>query len=263
MKTYVVCPLFLVNEELVELTKKCFETYRASADVFIIGVDDTGEFPRGEGADEVGALCDLLIKNEKNLGFGQTCNKGFNWIFENEKEDCYIICSNNDIEVNKKTVPALIHPFETYENVAITGIVSTKEKLWEGKPLEEADWGKITEGGLLNDRMQDGGLWMSKKSVLEKIGIFDPQFLRGGYEDVDIFLRARDTFGMRIVMNGRAVYWHKQGATRWNSEKVGAVNNFGRQSKSIEQENLEKFIVKWGYNPNGRMIWQEKELFNL
>ena len=86
--------------------------------------------------------------------------------------------------------------------------------------------------------------------------------IRGGYEDVDLFLRARDVYGMMIIMNGRACYWHKQGATRWNAEKIGAVNDFGAESKSIEQDNLQKFINKWGYNPHTRQVWKEEIIFN-
>ena len=88
--------------------------------------------------------------------------------------------------------------------------------------------------------------------------IFDPDFIRGGYEDVSLFLRARDTFGMKIIMSGRAGYWHKQGATRWNTESIGAVNNFGLESKNIEQENLKRFIEKWGFNPHIGQIWKEQ-----
>ena len=205
---------------------------------------------------------DIVITNEKNYGFARTCNEGFRWIFQNVKEDCYIICANNDILINKKTIPALTSPFDLFDNVAITGIISTTSKNWEFKPHEEMDWGCISEGGLLRDRMQDGGLWCSKKSVLEKIGIFDEQFLRGGYEDIDLFLRARDTFGMKIIMSGRACYWHLQGATRWNSSKVGAINNFGVDSKSIENDNLHKFIIKWGYDPQSRSLWREDTIFN-
>lgn len=265
MKIYVVIPQFLVNDDLVNLAENAIMSFRNNKnneDVFIISVDDTGEFQKANRADEVMKLSDLVIKNEKNSGFAITCNNGFRWIFENEKEDCYIICANNDIEINKKTIPALISPFDMFDNVAITGIISIMAKEWEGKPLEDMDWRKMIEGGLCRDRMQDGGLWCSKKSVLEKIGIFDEQFLRGGYEDIDLFLRARDKFGMRIIMNGRACYWHKQGATRWNSQKVGAINNFGIDSKNIEIENLRKFIDKWGFNPHERQIWFEKELFN-
>lgn len=103
---------------------------------------------------------------------------------------------------------------------------------------------------------------MSKKSILEKIGLFDERFLRGGYEDVDIFLRARDTFGMKIIMSSFACYWHKQGATRWNTEKNGIINDFGLESKSIENENLSRFIEKWGFNPHAISIWNNNEIFN-
>lgn len=262
MLTYVVIPQFLVTEELVALAENAIKSYRESSNVFIISVDDAGEYSKAKNADEVMALSDLVLTNTKNSGFAVTCNNGFRWIFENEKEDCYIICSNNDILVNSRVIPALTEPFKLFDSVAITGIISTKEDTWEGKPLEEIDLGVISEGGLLRDRMQDGGLCCSTKNILQEIGIFDEQFLRGGYEDVDLFLRARDTFGKKIVMSGRAVYWHKQGATRWNTEKIGAVNNFGQESRNIENDNLDKFINKWGYNPHQRQIWNEKLIFN-
>lgn len=262
MKIYVVIPQFLVTKELVELADNCIKSFRDSSDVFIISVDDSGEYQKADGADDVLNKSDLVLRNEKNSGFATTCNNGFRWIFENEKDDCYVICSNNDIEIHDKVIPELKKPFEIFEDVAITGIYSTTAKEWEGKPLKEMCIPKISQDGILGDRMQDGGLWMSKKSVLEKIGIFDEQFIRGGYEDIDLFLRARDTFGMKIIMSSFTCYWHKQGATRWNTEKIGAVNDFGRQSKSIEQENLKKFINKWGYNPHSRQIWKENVIFN-
>lgn len=263
MKTYIVIPQFLVTDELVQLAEDCIQSYRDSADVFIISVDDAGEYKKADRADEVLAKSDLVITNERNSGFAITCNNGFRWIFENEKEDCYIICSNNDILVHDRVIPELKRPFELFDNVGISGIWSTKEKdLFEGKPLREWNGRRMSKDGLLGDRMQDGGLWCSKKLILQKIGIFDEMFLRGGYEDCDIFLRVRDNFGMMIVMSNFAVYWHKQGATRWNTEKIGAVNNFGLESKSIESENLQKFIKKWGYNPHTRQIWKETELFN-
>lgn len=261
-KIYIVIPQFLVTDELVQLAHDMIKSVRDSSDAFIISVDDSGEYKKADGADEVLAMSDKVITNKQNSGFATTCNNGFRWIFERESVDnCYIVCANNDILINKKTLPALTEPFDLFPNVAITGIVSTKEKLWEGQPLEMMDWGEITEGGLLRDRMQDGGLWCSNKEVLQKIGIFDEKFVRGGYEDVDLFLRARDTFSMQLIMSGRAAYWHKQGATRWNSEIAGAVNNFGIESKRIEDKNLEYFISKWLFNPHQRQIWFDKIIF--
>jgi len=251
MKTYVVMPHYLVTDELVKLAENALKSFRCS-DAILISVDDGSPI----GKEVLINNSDYYLRNEKNSGFAPTCNKGFRWIMEHEKDDCYIVCANNDIEVNKRVIPALIEPFEKYPDVAITGIISTREKQWEYKPLEDASWDMIASGGLLYDRMQDGGLWMSKKSVLEKIGIFDEQFIRGGYEDVDLFLRARDTYGMQIIMSGHAIYWHKQGATRWNCENNGFINNFGFESKSIENENLKRFINKWKFNPHSRQIWK-------
>lgn len=249
MKTYVVQPNYIVNDALDKLQAKALKTWRENTDATLIVVDDGS--PRGYICD-----ADVFLRNESNQGFAKTCNRGFRWIFENEPDDCYIVCANNDIEINKKVLPALQEPFSRFENVAITGIVSTMEHDMDGVPLDEFSWGHISEGGLLRDRMQDGGLWMSKKSILQKIGIFDEQFERGGYEDVDIFLRARDTFGMKIVMSGMACYWHKQGATRWGIDEGG----FNIESKGYENRNREKFAAKWGFDYYSGNVWKQIDL---
>ena len=262
MKTKVIIPQFLVTDELVQLAEDCIKSYRENSDAYIISVDDAGEYKKADRADEVLALSDKVITMPQNSGFARACNAGFKYAMEMEEES-YIICSNNDILIHDRVIPELTRPFEMFDNVAITGIWSTKEKeMFEGKLLRDWNGGRMAQGGLLGDRMQDGGLWCSKSSILKKVGLFDDQFIRGGYEDVDLFLRVRDDFGMMIVMSNFAVYWHKQGATRWNTEKIGAVNNFGLESKSIENENLQRFIKKCGYNPHTRQIWKEKELFN-
>jgi GT2 family glycosyltransferase len=113
----------------------------------------------------------------------------------------------------------------------------------------------MTDGGLIGDRMMDGGLWCSKKSILEKIGIFDEQFAGGGQEDIDLFLRARDKFGMKIIMSGFGWYWHKQGQTRWNSEMKDKY-------KAIEEENRKKLTAKLGYNPQNRQVFRETVIYN-
>lgn len=258
MKTYVVIPHFIISEELVKLAENTIKSFKDYSDVVVISVDDGSPMDTTFLKD----LSDVYIRNKENSGFAITCNNGFKWIFKNEPNDCYIVCANNDILINKRVIPALQEPFDKFKDVAITGIFSTTCLNWQGTPLEKCNFGKISGGGLLGDRMQDGGLWMSKKSILKKIGLFDEQFIRGGYEDVDLFLRARDTFGMKIVMSSRAVYWHKQGATRWNCEKNGFVNNFGRESKSIEAENCQRFINKWRFNPHNSPLWREELLLS-
>lgn len=258
MTTYVVMPHFIATKELEQLSRNAIESFRKTSACILISVDDGSPMDTSY----LKEISDVYIRNEVNFGFAVTCNKGIRWVMENEKEDCYIVCANNDIEVFDGWEDALIGQFE-YGNVAFAGLVSNKERVIDGVPIERYSRQKETEGGLLDDWMQSGGLWMSTKSVLEKIGLFDEQFLRGGLEDVDIFLRARDTFGMRIVMSAKSMFWHKEGATRWNTDKNEHLDgSFGKESKEIENDNLQKFIQKWGYNPWTRSLWKQIELFN-
>lgn len=268
IKTYVVIPHYIVNDELRELATNAIASYRkASPDAIIISVDD------GSTADTMflKELSDYYICNEKNSGFAITCNNGFLKAFELIKEsgddDAYLVCSNNDLEVYAGWDKAMKDPFKRWDNVAITGLISFKGKIIEGNiPIEKYQLRVITDGGLLRGWMQSGGLWMSTKTVLDKIGIvdnrgilvFDEQFERGGFEDIDLFLRARDLWGMRIIMSGFSAFWHKEGATRWGIDLGG----FNLESKGYESRNEKKFFAKWGNKYINRQIWYEKELHN-
>jgi GT2 family glycosyltransferase len=126
-----------------------------------------------------------------------------------------------------------------------------------GPDIPLAQWSrtKVTEGGYLDHWMQSGGLWMSTKSVLQKIGLFDEQFAQAAMEDVDIFLRARDTFGMHILMSAKSIFWHKEGATRRGWDK-----NWEDMCLRLERENEDKYAMKWGKYYHGDMPWKEKIL---
>lgn len=256
LKTYVIIPHFIITEELKELAINTIRSMKETSDVTIVSVDDGSTMDTSF----LDNISDVVLRNEKNSGFAVTCNNGFKWVFENEKDNCFIVCANNDIEVYDGWLEAMKQPHLEYENVAVSGICHSQIKEIDGIHLSKKRDSKITDGGLNGELMQDGGLWMSTKDVLQKVGIFDEQFLRGGYEDVDLFLRMRDTFGMKIIMSARKWYWHKEGATRWNNINIGNAGSFGQESKNIESENLIKFINKWGYNPHTRQIWFSKEI---
>ena len=259
--TYIIIPSYIVTEELQELATNTIKSFRESSkDIHIISVDDGSPMD----CEFLSKLSDTYVSNKKNSGFGISCNNGFKEAFKTAKEDDFIVCANNDIEVYPGWQEAMQKPFKEYENVAVSGIRHTKVRELDGKELKDIKGTKITDGGLIGGCMQDGGLWMSTKRVLKKVSengnVFDEQFIRGGYEDVDLFLRMRDTFGMKIIMSEEACYWHKEGATRWNCENNGYINNFGRESKSIEDENLEKFINKWKIDPHKQQLWRCNEL---
>ena len=256
MKTFIVIPNYIVSEELKELAIQTIKSFRESSkDIVIISVDDGSPMD----CTFLKEISDIYIKNKENSGFAISCNNGFKRAFRTAKNDDFIVCANNDIEVYPGWQETMQGLFTEFSNVAITGICHSRERESLGEHLRDKHDTKVVEGGQASV-MQDGGLWMSTKGVLKKVGLFDEQFIRGGYEDVDLFLRMRDTYGMKILMTERAWYWHKEGATRWNCEKNDYINNFGLESKGIEVENLERFMAKWNFNPHINSPWHSNEL---
>lgn len=256
MKVYIVIPQYIRKPELIELATNAINSFRKTSDVTIISVDDGG-IP--EMAEQVQALADIPIKNPKNLGFAPTCNNGFQWIFDNEPEDCWIVCANNDIEVYDGWLKSMTEPFDMFENVGITGLISSQYKNIEGTPIEKYCRDRMADGGQLDGWIQSGGLWCTKKSILLKTldngKVFDEQFIGGGFEDVDLFLRLRDTYNMKIIMSGRSMFWHKEGATRWESDVQ-------KYYKEMDNENSIKFEKKWGFNYWKKSVWKQIDVFN-
>lgn len=236
MKPIFVVPHYIATEELRELATNTLKSMKETADVYIISVDDGSPMD----TEFLMPLSDCYRRLDSNRGFAKAVNAGLDWALQ-QKDAHYIGHANNDIVVFPGWLEALQEPFDKWDNVGITGLVSTKN-------FEEAKnhrGRKITEGGLLNDRMQSGGLWLSTKPLLEEVGLFDEQFEVGGEEDVDLFLRMRDTYGKHIVMSDKSMFWHKEGATRWNDE---IAEGYRQRNKAIEQVNYSKFAKKWGFD---------------
>lgn len=235
----VVIPHYIITEELEKLALRTIESIRNTAEVFILSVNDGSPMDFGK----IEEKSNHTIHLKKNSGFAKACNAGFKWTLPQPWVK-YIVCANNDIEVYPGWLEALIEPWEKWDEVGITGLVSYRELSYEGVPLKEYSRNKITEGGLLDHWMQSGGLWMSTPEVLRKVGLFDEQFKVGGEEDVDLFLRMRDQHHLRIIMSAKSMFWHKEGATRWNTEIPG----YKQKNKEIEQRNYDLFADKWDFD---------------
>lgn len=234
-KPIFVMPHYIATTELRNLAIDAMKSMKATADIILVSVDDGS--PQDTGF--LHEYSDTLIRLSENSGFAKACNAGLEWALEQDVQ--YIGCANNDIEVYEGWLEALIEPFDKFTGVGITGIVHSKDR----NEAKRSKGRKITEGGLLNGRMQNGGLWLSTKEVLDKVGIFDEQFEIGGEEDVDLFLRLRDTYGYYIVMSDKSMFWHKEGATRWNEEiQPGYV----QRNREAENRNHNRFAKKWGFD---------------
>jgi len=235
---YIVIPHYITSLELETLAINTIDSMRHTAkDLFIVSVDDGST----RTVDFLDDISDKVIHMGKNSGFARACNAGFKYVLERATEDDYIVCANNDIEVFDGWLEAMVSPFNEYDKVGVTGLISSMRRYIDGVPIQEYQVQKVTEGGLLDHWMQSGGLWMSKPSVLNKVGLFDERFVIGGEEDVDIFLRIRDKHGYKLIMSGKSCFWHKEGATRWKDDVK-------EKNKKCEEENYDRFAEKWGFD---------------
>lgn len=155
-----------------------------------------------------------IIPLNRNYGFAKAVNQGIT-----KGRGNYFLIANNDIIFQKNYLKKLIRFMETHPKTGIIGgkILSTdreskilfcgaKFNPWLGslKPLlhpektQDSDW-------------IQGCAMLVKKSVFEKIGLFDESFFFA-YEDLDFCQRAKKA-GFRVIYFPKAVCWHKEGAS--------------------------------------------------
>lgn len=248
-KLYIVIPHYVITEHVAELARNTIKSFKNTSDCTVINCDDCSPYDTSF----LKEMPDVYIRNKENLGFAANCNVGFKWILENEKDDCYIVCANNDIEVFPNWFKWLKYALEIGKGDMVGGL-GFKGRMVEGRPIEEYETNPgskftgnyITEGGRLDDWLFPGGFFMTTKKALEEEGLFDEGFKHGGYEDVDLFLRFK-SHGKRLVMTPKVAYWHEEGATRFSEQEKG------RQA-GAEVGNLSYFLNKWKFQPHQNIL---------
>lgn len=248
MKTYVVMPHYIITERVAELAKQAIQSFRDTSDVIIVSCDDASPYE----TEFLKEISDVCIENRKNKGFAGNCNVGFKWVLKNEKEDCNIICANNDIKV----YPGWKEEFEkalSITNGSMVGGLGYRTGVIEGMSIEDYNINPgskgtgnyLSEGGRLDDWMFPGGFWMMRKNVLEEVGLLDEGFLHGGYEDIDFFVRVKAA-EKKLIMTPKVAYWHEEGATRFSEEEKGKQSN-------AEEGNRQYFKDKHGYDAHEKI----------
>jgi len=185
-----------------------------------------------------------LIENKENLGFSPAVNQGIT----QSKHD-YVFSLNNDTEVKKGSIKALIDLISSDEN-----IFSVQAKMLQYNNKELIDdvgdeynllaWTKKTGENHLSGEFSEvkeifsscAGAAMYNKRVLSEIGLFDDNFF-AYMEDVDLALRAKIN-GYKNLLCPEAVVYHIGSATsgsRYNEFKVrlAARNNVWVVYKNI------------------------------
>jgi GT2 family glycosyltransferase len=170
-----------------------------------------------------------VIHHKENKGFAATVNDGIIY-----GKAPFIVSISSDVFMHDHSLDILIGQLEANPDIAVTS-----PKLLFPPNLSDAarPAGKIQHAGLVFDiagrpqhifmgwddlhpfanRVKDynavtGACMVIKREVLNKVGLFDLQYNRGYFEDVDLCLRIRQA-GFKIRYLPQAVGYHLVGAS--------------------------------------------------
>lgn len=184
-----------------------------------------------------------IFLNTQNLGFAKGNNQGIT-----NAKGHYLVFLNNDVFVTANWLFELINCLKSNPQA---GIVGTKllyphtRKIQhagvvfslKGKPFHIYRNQKSTDKRVNIQKSYDAvtaACMLVKRSLLEVIGGFDERFRLGGYEDVDLCLRAR-------LKKAVILYCPKPGILHYEYGSSQQIERFNEIAKS----NFRIFMQKW------------------
>ncbi len=238
-KVTVVIPTY--ND--YKLTKTCVESIkRLSSGEFvdIVIVDDGSSKKIQDKLKKLDLPAKIILKN-KNEGFAKTCNAGMSKVKFGD-----IVLLNNDATVHDGWIEGLQYYAYLNKEIGITGpklIYPDRTIQWAGSHRNTGapQWFdhnfrfKDLDYGPANVPVEvlsaTGACMYIKRSVVNKIGLFDPKFGMA-FEDVDYSIRAWNA-GFKIFYAPISVVTHYESKTR------------GKKQGPRETQALRYFWKKW------------------
>ncbi|MBN1826833.1 MAG: glycosyltransferase [Candidatus Eisenbacteria bacterium] len=185
------------------------------------------------------------VANEKNLGFVL----GNNLIMD-RFPDRDIVLLNNDTEVTEGWLEALAKRAYSDESIGVVGgkLVFPNGRLQTAgcEIFADASGREIGKHDDPDRRIYNvvadvdycsGACLYLKRSTLDRIGGFDPQFAPAYWEDTDLCFSCRKA-GLRVVYEPACTVIHHEGGS------FGAPGQKSR-SRELQERNKPKFVAKW------------------
>jgi GT2 family glycosyltransferase/2-polyprenyl-3-methyl-5-hydroxy-6-metoxy-1,4-benzoquinol methylase/glycosyltransferase involved in cell wall biosynthesis len=234
----IVIPTFNKAEYLYQ----CLNNLLSYTDVpyRVIVVDDCSEDLTTKLLNKV--LRIDIIKNEQNLDFIRTCNKGASFA-----RGQYILFLNNDVVVSPRWLSVLVRTIEEISNCAAVGakLVHPNETLQEAGSIVWQD-GSAMGYGRDDDPLKpeycylrevdycSAACLLVRADVFRNLDGFDESYLPAYYEDSDLCFAIREQ-GYKVYYQPQATVFHYEFGSR----------SFER-AKALMEANQQKFVQKWG-----------------
>lgn len=151
-----------------------------------------------------------LIKNEKNLGFSLSINKGVR-----EASNEIVVLLNTDVIPEKKFLAPLLKHFEDEKVFAVGCMdksIEEKQIVLRGRGIGRWEKGFFMhsrgEVGKRNTLWVNGGSGAFRKSIWEKLGGLNKLYSPFYWEDIDLSYRALKS-GYKIVFEPESIVLHE------------------------------------------------------
>jgi len=186
MDTTVIIPCWIIDISLLKLTERCIASIRDTANVELIIVDNGS--PLGQAF--MMEHADVYIRNQSNRGYVKAINQGIKLATKD-----WITIGNNDVMVRDNWLEELKKVFH-----------NTKDC---GAAVPHYDHDPI-QGELWEERLV-GSLFLMKKEVINKIGLFDERFFNR-FSDLDYAWRLKK-LGLKIYATSYTTVLHNNSAS--------------------------------------------------
>jgi GT2 family glycosyltransferase len=164
----------------------------------------------------------LILNAPKNLGFGEGCNMGLNWVYQQDKK-AIIWLINPDAYLTENTALNAIECFQQNPTLSVLGTLVKEPdgKIWLGGGIFDPKTGDILPQAYHNSLQKNTLIsidWVSGCSLLVNLTQFKkcPQFDSDYflyYEDFDFCLRYRQQGHLLAITPNITVYHYPSSIT--------------------------------------------------
>ncbi|MBN1352389.1 glycosyltransferase family 2 protein [candidate division KSB1 bacterium] len=189
----------------------------------------------------------VIVENDKNYGAPEGKNIGLRKSLESDMDVVYMV--DNDIVVARDSLTQLMNVLEEIPDAGIVGakmydyskpdillsaggIIDFTENVSRGRGDCEKDVGQFEKTEEVDYLW--GGAMIATREVLEKVGLFDSEYLGYWFEDSDFSVRVRKA-GYKVIFCGKSKVWHRPHKT---------IEQFSFRKKYLATRNAIRFMKK-------------------